>query len=475
MVSTEGPHTASYQYDPRGNQISGAGRSIDYTSFRKPSRIESGPVATLYGYSASLTRVRTEEFENGHVQKTIEHLGDAFEIIEEGGTTVWRHRVRAQGRSIGQVSLSLDDEGGAEWETNYFLTDHLGSTTVVTDAQGEVLERLYHDPFGQSYGPPGEANAVLASSVSDFAFTDQRLEAQHGLYDYGGRTYDPRLGRFLQADPIIPDVFDSQSINPYSYVMNDPLNFVDPSGYYLYGPPARMFHPDGQLNHGLHQAHRNRPPDASPVSSSPSASVANTVSSSAGSRTNSSSGPSSVGSSNASVLSAPSGASVSSAGPSFDHTGIEEIVITGMQPQKVSFSISGGYGLALGIKLTWDLSLENVVFPDIQISIGLGVGASVSASGTVEGASVTKGEPDTFGLGTIIEVGFIGGVSAETRLGPGSQSVEASFSPGVINGGFACYCGSMRIDRVTVQETVETYLEAQVNSGGSSQTVGLGN
>jgi RHS repeat-associated protein len=51
-----------------------------------------------------------------------------------------------------------------------------------------------------------------------------------GIYDYGARWYDPELGRFLQPDSIVPEPFNPQSLNRYSYVMNDPVNRVDPTG-----------------------------------------------------------------------------------------------------------------------------------------------------------------------------------------------------------------------------------------------------
>ena len=51
------------------------------------------------------------------------------------------------------------------------------------------------------------------------------------MYDYNARWYDPEIGRFLQPDSIVPSPFESQSLNRYSYVMNYPVNMVDPSGH----------------------------------------------------------------------------------------------------------------------------------------------------------------------------------------------------------------------------------------------------
>lgn len=50
-----------------------------------------------------------------------------------------------------------------------------------------------------------------------------------------GRVYDPAIGRFLSADPYIQFPLNTQSYNRYSYVLNNPLSFTDPSGYFLSG------------------------------------------------------------------------------------------------------------------------------------------------------------------------------------------------------------------------------------------------
>src|SRR5215469_5029162 len=52
-----------------------------------------------------------------------------------------------------------------------------------------------------------------------------------GLIHMNGRVYDPVLGRFLSVDPVYQFPTNMQSLNPYSYVMNNPLSLTDPSGY----------------------------------------------------------------------------------------------------------------------------------------------------------------------------------------------------------------------------------------------------
>ncbi len=62
-------------------------------------------------------------------------------------------------------------------------------------------------------------------------FTGQYHEEALGLYFYGARWYDPLLGRFTQADTIIPDPSAPQAFNRYAYTLNNPLRYVDPSGH----------------------------------------------------------------------------------------------------------------------------------------------------------------------------------------------------------------------------------------------------
>lgn len=62
-------------------------------------------------------------------------------------------------------------------------------------------------------------------------YTDQEEDAEYGLYYYNARYYDPELSRFVSADSIIPDPSDPQDFNRYSYVSNNPIIYVDPSGH----------------------------------------------------------------------------------------------------------------------------------------------------------------------------------------------------------------------------------------------------
>jgi len=77
----------------------------------------------------------------------------------------------------------------------------------------------------------GETRYTDGTTPTPYRFTGQREEATIGLYFYNARWHDPALGRFVQPDSLVPDPGNSQALNRYSYVYNNPLRFVDPSGY----------------------------------------------------------------------------------------------------------------------------------------------------------------------------------------------------------------------------------------------------
>ncbi|MBN2007509.1 MAG: RHS repeat-associated core domain-containing protein [Anaerolineae bacterium] len=104
----------------------------------------------------------------------------------------------------------------------YLHGDHLGSASLATDASGAKVSEMRYTPFGE---------VRFGDVPTDRRFTGQREEAGIGLYDYGARFYSSGLGRFISADVIIPGAGNSQAFNRYSYVLNNPLKFSDPSGH----------------------------------------------------------------------------------------------------------------------------------------------------------------------------------------------------------------------------------------------------
>jgi RHS repeat-associated protein len=122
-------------------------------------------------------------------------------------------------------------------DTGYHpLTDHLGSVESVTDHMAQLIVKQSYEAFGSRRGPawqgtPTTAEQIAIANTGRRGFTDHTMLDNLFLVHMNGRVYDPVIGRFMSADPYVDGELDTQGWNRYSYVKNNPLSFVDPSGY----------------------------------------------------------------------------------------------------------------------------------------------------------------------------------------------------------------------------------------------------
>jgi RHS repeat-associated protein len=124
---------------------------------------------------------------------------------------------------FGGKRVAMDREDVVQW----LVGDHLGSTSLVLNANGTVHSEARHYPYGEErWRWPQEG-----TFPTEYRFTGQRQESGLGLYFMGARQYDPYINRFISPDPIIPQPGNPQSLNRYSYVYNRPLTHVDSSGH----------------------------------------------------------------------------------------------------------------------------------------------------------------------------------------------------------------------------------------------------
>ena len=129
----------------------------------------------------------------------------------------------ANNQKIAQRSTAGPNSG-----TNYILSDHLGSSTVLTNTSGTVIRT-------QSYKPYGADDAVTGTGMTKYQYTGQEKDTG-GLYYYNARYYDPELGRFTQPDPAVWDPMQKakltieERLNPYLYALNNPVKYTDPTG-----------------------------------------------------------------------------------------------------------------------------------------------------------------------------------------------------------------------------------------------------
>jgi RHS repeat-associated protein len=103
----------------------------------------------------------------------------------------------------------------------YYHPDHLGSTMLITDESNGLVEETFYEPYGDVTSGGSDEIKLYTGQFSDIAT---------GQYYYGARYYKSDWGRFVQADPVIPDIYVPQSLNRYAYTLNNPYSYVDPTG-----------------------------------------------------------------------------------------------------------------------------------------------------------------------------------------------------------------------------------------------------
>jgi RHS repeat-associated protein len=105
----------------------------------------------------------------------------------------------------------------------WYLSDHLGSTTLLINESGLEVERTEYYPYGQ----------VQSGGLEKYGFTGQENDADTELMYYGARYYSPEYRIFVQPDTMLPNLYNPQALNRYSYTLNNPVKYTDPSGHYI--------------------------------------------------------------------------------------------------------------------------------------------------------------------------------------------------------------------------------------------------
>lgn len=228
----------TYIYDANGNMTSGAGRSVSYTAFNMANVITQGTTSATFTYDTEHSRLTLALVQGGSTTTTtyLYAAGTMTEKAVTGGTTTWHDFLRVGGKLVAErfCTGSAPCTSGATWI--YFVLDHLGSIAVTTDSSGTVLERLSYDAWGRRRNSDGSDNSACSvASGTTRGFTGHEEIDAICLVNMNARIYDPTLGRFMSPDPVTETWYNQQVLNRYSYVGNNPLSFVDPTGLCFLG------------------------------------------------------------------------------------------------------------------------------------------------------------------------------------------------------------------------------------------------
>ena len=227
-----------FHYDAAGNQTYAFDnnvitRRITYNHNSQPTLIDNqNGFTTQFDYGPNNKRYRRIDSDNGQTTTTY-YIGNIEVITLPSGVIETK-------RYVANAIQTTRNNGTGQ--INYLYYDNLGSIDAITNHNGQLITRLYFGAFGQQnqiaksqWSAQAQAYAAITLSnlidITTKGYTGHEQLERFNLIHMGGRVYDPNTARFIQADPQIQQANNSQNLNRYSYVLNNPLRYTDPSGY----------------------------------------------------------------------------------------------------------------------------------------------------------------------------------------------------------------------------------------------------
>jgi RHS repeat-associated protein len=245
--------TCNYSYDGAGNFIDSPNHEATWNAFGAPHSVRAksninGAIANSrqeWRYGPDHQRVLEELYASAvanstgsgtKTKDTFFVMGGFEEVRDYAGASVskttWRHTISSPDGAVAMVMHELTAANATALaaptiKTRYWHKDHLGSLVAISNEAGLLVQSFRYDPWGtrsQTYIGGTDAQ-------EERGYTGHEMLTEVGLIHMNGRLYDPVIARFLSADPIIQDAYNSQSYNRYAYVLNNPMSYTDPSGF----------------------------------------------------------------------------------------------------------------------------------------------------------------------------------------------------------------------------------------------------
>ncbi len=208
---------------------------ITYTPFNKVDSIDEYVYQMQFTYGPYRARKKVDSYEYGVFKSTKYYLGN-YEKEISGSDTKEIHYI---GGVDGLAAVYIIENGiGTLY---YVCTDHLGSIVALVDESGTIIEEHSYDAWGRrrnhaTWISPATWTYDQEPGLLTRGFTGHEHIDEFGLINMNGRIYDPILGTFLSPDNYVQFADFSQSLNRYSYALNNPLVYVDPDGEIFWVP-----------------------------------------------------------------------------------------------------------------------------------------------------------------------------------------------------------------------------------------------
>lgn len=230
----------TFVYDADGNMTcAGVGancgtpfRSMTYTPYDMTASIKQGATELDYSYDDTRQRFLQQTLTSGTPSSTTTYLNAAGVMAEADanstGAVTWHSYLMLDGEVVVD---HIDNSGGAT--NHYFVNDNLGSVATVVSSTQTIVQSYGYDAWGARRNANGSAAppCSITASATTRGYTNQEMLDSVCMVNLNARDYDPIIARLTSADTEIPDQYDAQSYNRYSYVNNGPLSATDPTGH----------------------------------------------------------------------------------------------------------------------------------------------------------------------------------------------------------------------------------------------------
>lgn len=249
--ATTSSTTMEYTYDDFGNMISDENKEIDqiyYNHLNLPTKVDFANGDRIeYLYSADGVKLEKQVLENSQSPKKTIYMDGYQYTSDPGGGTLLDFFMHAEGA----VELTYGHSITPNYNYVFHHTDHLGNIRLrygvdPSDGIVKILEENHYYPFGlqqKGYTPPPltfkeeETSSTIVLTVVDpflgdsfkYGFNGMERQEELGIQwqDFGGRNYDPAIGRWMNIDPMAET---SRRFSPYTFALDNPIFFIDPDG-----------------------------------------------------------------------------------------------------------------------------------------------------------------------------------------------------------------------------------------------------
>jgi len=206
-------------------------QNITYSTFNKALQLSQGTEKLVYTYGADQERRMAQYYNNNILYRTklyTQNYEDITDIVSGVSSNRKLHYIFGNDDLVAIYEIK-----GTATNMYYTYTDYLGSIVAITNSTGNIIESRNYDAWGLLRNPSTWAASNLLPStytITDRGYTGHEMLPKFGLINMNGRLYDPQVGRMLSPDNYIQSPSLSQNFNRYSYCLNNPLKYTDPSG-----------------------------------------------------------------------------------------------------------------------------------------------------------------------------------------------------------------------------------------------------